>query len=211
MQIEVEQKYLRNNHCFVSLNGQQRLLQQLRSVFVESEIAQEERDKNHGIITPDNVTRAKLNKTFSDIRKEIISLTSQGITFNKNKLRKRFDEFYEINKENYFSRVIMDLCETKQDKDKIVSDWKKNNSKYPFTTLWIKAYLYARYHAAVELNTPIDKKPQNDFEQVVLCKDIDIFISNDRRFLKDVFLELYRGTKKQLMGTEEFVALIGRK
>jgi len=86
-----------------------------------------------------------------------------------------------------------------------VAHWSRNIKRYRFFSAFVDGLLFAAYYAMVEQNEPIDKNTQADVEVLMYMPDVDILVSNDRRFLKSTFDTFWRPKGKILFSTEEFV------
>lgn len=68
--------------------------------------------------------------------------------------------------------------------------------------------LYSQWHAMVEYNKKIDLNSQTDIQLLSYLHRADAIVSNDERFLKDAFTELWLPFRKQLLTTEQLVAFL---
>ena len=92
----------------------------------------------------------------------------------------------------------------------LADQWAQRPARFPFYTEFIKGFLYAGYHAMVEVNDRIDVNAQADFEQLAYLTWADIVVSNDQRFFRQAFEAIWEPRGKRLETSESFAALVDR-
>ena len=85
--------------------------------------------------------------------------------------------------------------------------WARCPSRFPFYTAFVEGFLYAGYHAAVQVNDPIDWNAQADYEQLAYLTWADIVVSNDQRFFRQAFEAIWEPHERRLETSESFVEL----
>ncbi len=94
------------------------------------------------------------------------------------------------------------------DKRGIYCAWKKNKMSCPFFTSFVEGTLYGQWHAMVEYNKKIDLNAQVDIQLLSYLHRADVVVSNDERFLKDAFAELWLPKRKRLFSSEQLVTFL---
>jgi hypothetical protein len=90
----------------------------------------------------------------------------------------------------------------------LVEKWKANKTQYPYFTAWLKSFLFISYQAMSDASARIDLNADGDINQVSIMLDIDILVSDEKHFMKDVFDQLFKNTPKKYMNSEEFIYFI---
>lgn len=85
----------------------------------------------------------------------------------------------------------------------VYNRWSRDPYGYPFFTQFMENLLYIVYHAAVKKEA-IDPNAQADLDVMTHLLRADYLVSNERRFLRIAFDELWRPRGKQLFTAEEF-------
>lgn len=90
----------------------------------------------------------------------------------------------------------------------IARRWSRNKEKYRYFTSFVRGYLYDAFYACAELNSPIDRNAQDDYEQLCYLNDSDVMVTSDLRFMASAFEELWRPKGKQLWSIDKLVAFL---
>ncbi len=104
---------------------------------------------------------------------------------------------------------LMDLVSARRGAA-LADQWAQSPERFPFYTAFVEGFLYAGYHAMVEVNDPIDVNAQVDFEQLSYLTWADIVVSNDQRFFRKAFETLWKPRGKRLETSQSFAALVDR-
>jgi hypothetical protein len=83
--------------------------------------------------------------------------------------------------------------------------WVADTSRYPYVTSFMTGMLYAAYYAMIEHNQQIDVNAQMDIEHLTYLFGTDVLVTNDTKFMKSAFNEIWLQREKRLMTTSEFV------
>jgi hypothetical protein len=103
------------------------------------------------------------------------------------------------------ANVIREHVKTEKNVECLIVNWKLNKAKYPYFTLYMKALTYLMYYTELEQNAPIDPNGLMDIYLLGTAKDLDVVVSNDRKFMKSAFDALY-GKTKDYMTLDRFLA-----
>lgn len=104
-------------------------------------------------------------------------------------------------------RLLMDQVDVRR--HAALSDqWARDPDWYPFYTSFVQGFLYAGFYAMVRHQDPIDRNAQADYEQLCYLNYADLVVSNDERFFRAAFEELWAPRGKGLMSGEEFVRFV---
>jgi hypothetical protein len=70
--------------------------------------------------------------------------------------------------------------------------------------------LYMTYYAAVHNNDRIDENAQADLDLMTHLLHADVLVSNETRFMRRAFTDLWEPRGKILLTSEQFVGLLGK-
>jgi hypothetical protein len=103
----------------------------------------------------------------------------------------------------------MDLVDARR-QAALADQWAKSPARFPFYTAFVEGFLYNGYYAAVEQNDRLDRNAQEDYEQLAYLTWADVIVSDDQKFFRRAFDELWKPRGKRLETAEGFVALVER-
>lgn len=129
---------------------------------------------------------------------------SRKLSPNLPKSSLSFQSYYDLNCDALGAGVIRSHVKTSRSPEELIEKWTRDKSRYPYFTLWIKAFLYANFYARYSSNDPIDWNTQMDISLIVMAKNLDAVISNDLAFIRSAFGALY-GTRKEYLTLEDFL------
>jgi hypothetical protein len=92
----------------------------------------------------------------------------------------------------------------------LADQWEASPSSYPYFTAFVEGTVYWLHYAAVEHNKRLDDNAQADYEQLAYLTWADVIVSDDTRFMRDAFNEIWKPRGKRLETSESFVALLQR-
>ncbi|MBI5700065.1 hypothetical protein HZC35_07185 [Candidatus Saganbacteria bacterium] len=118
-----------------------------------------------------------------------------------------FLSFCDSHIDSFAETEIMTKMETSQDRKIMFNKWKANKGAYPYFTFWIKAALFIAFNALIKPSDPIDPNASEDIIHLTQMKTLDIFISDDIKFQKNGFTQLY-GDSKKYWSFDEFIKYI---
>lgn len=150
----------------------------------------------------------RMREMLSSIRRDIIAIL-RSKTINGKKFPD-YNEYCLLHLEDQAWQLISKKIASRLDKAAIFESWKRAPLKFPYFTLWAKAMLYLPYHAAVKHNTSIDKNAQSDIDEIVYMNDADILVSDDMRFMRDIFQEFWGG-RKTIYSLDDFLGRINKQ
>ena len=104
---------------------------------------------------------------------------------------------------------LMNLVHTRRTKA-LAEQWARCPERFPYYSAFVEGLLYSGYYAAVKHNDPIDENAQADYEQLAYLTWADIVVSNDRRFFRRAFEEIWKPRGKRLETAESFAELANR-
>ena len=81
--------------------------------------------------------------------------------------------------------------------------WTGHKERCPFFTAWVQGILYSDFYAAHYPNSAIDKHAQADIEHLLYLEQADVLVSEDRKFMRQAFLDLYKERGKQYWTLDE--------
>jgi hypothetical protein len=90
------------------------------------------------------------------------------------------------------------------------SQWSQNPDRYPFYRSFAEGIAYFGYYSGVLHSEAIDANSQPDFEQLSFLNGADAIVSDDERFMKRAFDDLWKPRGKALYSSTEFISLIER-
>ena len=92
--------------------------------------------------------------------------------------------------------------------NELADRWEARPEAFPFYTAFVEGFLYSQYYAEIEVNRPLDKNAQADYEQLAYLVWADLFVSNEGGFLESAFNALWKPKGKRLESAEGFSALL---
>lgn len=105
--------------------------------------------------------------------------------------------------------ILMRHLDVQADMKSIICDrWAKTPSCFPYYTAFATGMLYAAYYAMTEHSQKIDINTQMDVEHLTYLHGTDILVSNDVKFMKSAFDELWQPKGKKFMTTDQFVGYL---
>jgi len=94
-----------------------------------------------------------------------------------------------------------------------IKTWTETRERCPFFTGWVKGLLYTQFYAAYYSNLQIDEHSQADIQHLIYLERADVLVSEDRKFMRQAFLDLYQREGKQywtLDDLESAAATVGQ-
>jgi len=85
--------------------------------------------------------------------------------------------------------------------------WKRNPSGFSFFKDWVTGILYMQYYAMKYQNEPLDKNAQSDIQHLLYLRMADGIVSEDQKFMKEAWRELYRARGKQYYSVADLCVL----
>jgi len=85
----------------------------------------------------------------------------------------------------------------------VAERWARAPDSYPFFTTFVKNMLYIAYHAATMPNS-IDLNAQADMDVMTHLLHADVLVSNEKRFMRTAFNDLWRPKRKVIFTSAEF-------
>jgi len=203
---ELESLYPPGKYFFMSATDQKNTLDQICKLVLEEKMnpkfqEEVEKEKDKIFIKSSNIKKALLKMR----RKVSNSLKKHGK--KRKDIKESFNQYYTKNIDWLGEQLINTHLNTKMDKKLITTKWKQNKSRYPYFTLWGKAFLYMSFHAMAKPNEKVDQNAIMDIGQLVYLKDLDAIVSDDIKFMKDAFIQLY-GKDKAFLTSKEFIDFI---
>ena len=97
-----------------------------------------------------------------------------------------------------------------RDKNRIFRTWLRDKHRFPFFTSFVEGMAFSSWYAGAEQNKPIDPNSQIDIQLLCCLNRSDVLVSNDARFMKDAFDELWKPKGKRFLTTEQFIQYLER-
>lgn len=94
--------------------------------------------------------------------------------------------------------------------DYLADIWQEAPDRYPFYTAFVQGFVYAMHYAAVEHNFKIDSNAQADYEQLCYLNWADVIVTDDAKFMKVAFDNLWAPRGKRLETSASFATLVTR-
>lgn len=117
--------------------------------------------------------------------------------------KKRSDvtETWESFRDENLEKFGEDLIRTKRFHTRFfkwiaIKRWRKKKDYCPYFTDWVAGLLYIQYYAMRYPNEPIDKNAQADIQHLLYLRDSDAIVSEDQRFMKKAWADLYQSKGK---------------
>lgn len=106
------------------------------------------------------------------------------------------------------TEMILKHLDTKKDKDQIIKKWSANMDRFPYFSFFVRGLAFAMYYAMSEPNKEVEMNVTTDIENLSYLQGTDIIVSNDLRFMKAAFDQLWNEKSKRFMTTEQFVSYL---
>lgn len=91
----------------------------------------------------------------------------------------------------------------------ITSRWSRAPDAYPFFTRFVKNMLYIAHHAATRQHA-IDLNAQADMDVMTHLLHADVLVSNETRFMRTAFDDIWRPRRKVLFTAMEFASFLSK-
>jgi len=152
----------------------------------------------------------RLRSALVQMRKDIgQKLKESGKTLSQDK--PAFQELVEKHLTEMGTDILMRHLDVHADMKSMICDrWAETPSRFPYYTAFATGMLYAAYYAMTEHSQKIDINTQMDVEHLTYLHGTDILVSNDIKFMKSAFDELWEPKGKRFMTTEQFVGYLQR-
>lgn len=118
-----------------------------------------------------------------------------------------FDSYWESNIDHVGHQLIHSIFKAKN-LHAIAGRWSDAKKQYPYFTQFVTNGLYIKYHAMTKNNEAFDDNAQVDLDVMSHLLHADVLVSNDTRFLKCAFDELWKPRRKVLFTSSEFADFI---
>lgn len=89
----------------------------------------------------------------------------------------------------------------------VANRWARSPDFYPYFTTFVKNMLYIAHHAATRPNA-IDLNAQADLDIMTHLLHADALVSNEKRFMRKAFDDLWRPKRKVLFTSPEFATFL---
>ena len=106
-------------------------------------------------------------------------------------------------------RDLMDLVCARRAAS-LTDQWARCPQRFPFYSAFIEGILYAFHHAVTRQNDPVDENAQLDYEQLCYLTWADIVVSDDQKFFRQTFEDIWKPRGKRFETAESFAALANR-
>ena len=83
--------------------------------------------------------------------------------------------------------------------------WRNNREHCPYFTDWVVGLHYIQYYAMRYPNEQIDKNAQSDIQHLLYLRDSDAIVSEDQRFMKKAWEELYKPKGKLYFNIDDLL------
>ena len=207
--IELEGKYSHDKYFFLNSEEQKRLLNMVRTIVLKGKLGEEDIKVITGRKERLSTQRENVKTILRGMREEVprrLKRTGKKL----GDINEDFDKFYITNLEKSGEMMIRSKTIAVTNKDLMVAEWKSHKERYPYFTLWMKAFLYMEYHAMAEQNRKIDINAISDIDQLIYLEGLDGVVSDDTGFMKDAFRQLY-GENKHFLSSDQFLKFIRDK
>jgi hypothetical protein len=114
--------------------------------------------------------------------------------------REDFEEFFETNAETHLRGAF------ENNADENLKRWQTDRSQYLFTTSVARALLSVVFLPVIDHNLKVDANDKSDAHQLAYLAFADIFVSDDKWFMKSCFDLIFADTSKRFMTSTEFLA-----
>ena len=146
-----------------------------------------------------------MRKAGYDMRLDVSSILKEG-----GKKRKDITETWEDFKDNGLEKFGKGLIKTKQFHTRFfrwvaIRRWIKNRKSCPYFTDWIIGILYMQYYSMRYPDEPIDKNAQSDIQHLLYLRDCDAIVSEDQRFMKKAWEDLYKPKGKLYLTIDDLL------
>lgn len=120
-----------------------------------------------------------------------------------------FTDFQRYIAENlvYAGKLFIRALVGSKDPQELAIRWSRSPAAYPFFTTFVKNMLYIAHHAATRSDA-IDLNAQADLDLMTHLLHSDILVSNETRFMRTAFEDLWRPRKKVLFTASEFASFL---
>jgi hypothetical protein len=90
----------------------------------------------------------------------------------------------------------------------VANRWLANKRAYPFYSQFAENIAYMFLHAMLKQNDRIDSNAQTDLDIMTHLLHADIFVTNETRFARAAFMDIWKPRGKVLMTSPEFESFI---
>lgn len=149
----------------------------------------------------------RLRKTGIEMRLEIAEKVRQ-INRSTKDIRETWNDFVSkslvkfgidmLIKHKYYTKFLSCIS---------VQRWEKNPDAFPFFKDWISGMLYIQYYAMRHQNDPLDQNAQSDIQHLLFFRMADGIVSEEKKFMKSAWQELYAPQGKQYYSVADLDSL----
>lgn len=116
-----------------------------------------------------------------------------------------FEEFFESNVEYWIREGVM---YRHKNSGGFLDFWRSNRRDCPFTEYFLKGWLAAVYVPLADQSFPVDRNDKIDAQQLSFTHWADVFVSDDRKFVRRAFDLLFPPPNKLLLDSEQLIRLL---
>ncbi|MFZ6644457.1 hypothetical protein ACO0LO_01970 [Undibacterium sp. TJN25] len=87
----------------------------------------------------------------------------------------------------------------------LAARWARSPSAYPYFSQFVRNMVYMGYYAAMRDNDKIDLNAQADLDLMTHLLHADVLVSNETKFMRLAFRDLWESKGKLFFNTEQFV------
>jgi hypothetical protein len=156
----------------------------------------------------EDLKRAEQKKISQDIREEILCW----------KVNSKFDpkkcgvpELWPFIQQNllHAGRMFINTLVPCKDPQAVCDRWVQKPNDHPFFTIFVQNMLYIAFHAMVKPEA-IDLNAQADLDVMTHLFHSNVLVTNELRFLRSAFEDLWHPRGKVIFTAKEFASFIGK-
>ena len=90
----------------------------------------------------------------------------------------------------------------------VASRWERDRASYRYFTQFVENMAYKEALFLADPSAPIDVNAQPDLDLMTFLLDADVFVTNEKRFARRAFLDLWKPRGKVIFTSAEFAKLL---
>ena len=150
--------------------------------------------------------RSAQKQILQGVRDEIASWKQDVVYDPKKHGVSDLSGYIDANLEHWGKLFIPALIKSHNPKE-VATRWARDPDAYPYFTTFVKNMLYIHHHTATTPNA-IDRNAQADMDVMTHLLHADVLVSNETRFMRTAFEEVWRPKGKVIFTSAEFDAFL---
>ncbi|MDD5505514.1 MAG: PIN domain-containing protein [Candidatus Omnitrophica bacterium] len=155
-----------------------------------------------------NIRKAKNLRAIGVEMRQIIMQGVEKLRIKHKDITETWQNFKDKNIERWGVQLIRRKdCYSKAFQLSALLVWAMNKNKCPYFYNWVQGLLYTEFYNMKYPNMAIDEHAQADIQHLIFLRDVDAIVSEDKKFMRKAWEDLYASSGKKYFSISEIAEL----